>query len=184
MSGGSLVYPDTFFDDLTFPASGINPPGLASDPTRSTATGLLEFSGSQDNLLAGVAQMSHKWKEGTTLHPHLHLINPTANALVSRWKFEYNRGNVNGNYENAYGVYTTLATVSHTNPNNVLKHALLDFGDLTMSGYGGVSCCILWKISRLANSDAADTDTSAIALVEFDIHYELDAPGSREELVK
>ena len=47
------------WEDLRFPSQGINPPGAASDPIRSQTTGLLEFSGSADNVICGVAQMPH-----------------------------------------------------------------------------------------------------------------------------
>ena len=63
-----LALLDTYlyaWEDLKFPSQGINPPGAASDPTRSTATGLLRFSGVNDNVIAGLAQMPHAWAPGT-----------------------------------------------------------------------------------------------------------------------
>lgn len=169
------------WDDLRMPAQGINPPGAASDPTRSTTTGLLEFSGSADNVVAGVAQMPHEWKVGSVVRPHIHVRCPTANTSVSRWKFEYDIASVKGDFTNNYGTYTTLATVSFTNPNNAKKHEIISFGDLDLAGYKE-SCCIVWRISRLANSDADDTDTSAIVLVEFDIHYQRNKDGTPQEI--
>ena len=69
----SLTLNDTVWDDLRFPANAINPPGAAADPIRNTSTGMLEFSGSADNVIAGIAQMPHAWRAGTSIRPHLHL---------------------------------------------------------------------------------------------------------------
>lgn len=187
MSWPNTTYPhlEVGWDDLRFPAQGINPPGLASDPSVDSTTGLLLFAGNADNLIAGVAQMPHDWLEGSPIRPHIHLIFPTSNAgKNTRWKFEYNRANNNETYENAYGSYTTLATITVANPASTATLLLPDgFGNLSMTGYR-VSCCILWKLSRLASSDAADDDANACALVELDIHYQRDGLGSKQELRK
>lgn len=160
------------WDDLTFAASGINLPGAPSDATRDSATGMLVFAGNADNVIAGSAQMRH-----------IHLRFPTANASSSRWKFEYDLANINGDFSHTYGTYTTLATITVANPNNALKSVIASFGDLDMTGFR-ISTCIPWRITRLASSDAADTDTSDIVLTDFDIHYQRDANGSALETSK
>ena len=175
-------YPgDHVWDDLRFPAQGINPPGAVSDPTISTTTAMLSFSGSADNIIAGIAQMPHSWKPGSSIYPHVHLIYPTANpGKNSRWKFEYSRANNNDVFENAYGSYTTLATITVPSSTST-DYTWLDpdgFGELTMSGYRE-SCMIMWRITRLASSDAADDDTNAIVLAEFDFHYQIEKAGTR-----
>lgn len=170
------------WEDLRMPASGINPPGAASDPTRDTTTGLLVFSGSADNVIAGVAQMPHGWRPGTIVRPHLHLRFPTADAgKNTRWKFEYDVASPSGDFTNNDGVFTTLATITVANPNNVKKHVLGAFGDLSMTGMKE-SSCVVWKISRLANTDAADDDTNACVLLEFDIHYQDEKAGTVPEI--
>lgn len=168
-----------YWEDLRFPASGFNPAGSTAPPTVDTTTGLLSFAGNADNIIGGVAQMPHGWDPGTTIYPHLHLIATTADAgKNSRWKFEYNRANNTENFENAYGSYTTLATITVANPNNAATLLLPDsFGALTMTGYRE-SCCILWRITRLAGSDGADNDTNAWVLAEFDIHYQHKKAGT------
>lgn len=166
------------WDDLRFPAQGINPPGAASDPTRSTTNGLLYFSGTADNIIAGVAQMPHAWAAGTTVVPHLHLLFVTSAVGNTRWKFEYNVASVNGNFSAAG--YTAMTTITVANPQNVLKHVIASFGNLAMTGYTE-GACIIWKITRLANTDALDTDTNACALLEFDIHYQVGKSGTISE---
>ena len=60
------------WDDLTFPATAINPPGAASDPGRETTTGLLLFDAAGVELIYCLAQMPHKWKEGTAIQLFQH----------------------------------------------------------------------------------------------------------------
>jgi hypothetical protein len=172
------------WDDLTFAASGINLPGGAADATRDNTTGMLVFAGNADNVIAGSAQMRHAWLEQSTVRPHIHLRFPTANAgKNSRWKFEYDCANINGPFTNNYGTYTTLATITVANPDDVKQSVIASFGDLVMTGFG-ISTCIAWRISRLASTDNLDDDTSDIVLTDFDIHYQRDANGSVLETAK
>ena len=172
------------YEDLRFPAQATNPPGAESDPSRNSTTGLLEFAGNADNIIVGIAQLPHTWKKGSTLHPHLHLNFPTSAAKNTRWQFGYNIADMDGAFAAGdIGNWTSLDAVTVTNPQDTDKHVYADLGNIPMTGYL-VSCCIHWKVARLASSDGDDDDTNACALLEFDIHYQLDSEGSRTELVK
>ena len=166
-----------WWDDLRFPAQGINPAGAATDPGVDDDTGTLVFSGTADNLVAGVAQMPHSWAVGTLVRPHIHLRFPTSAAANTRWKFEYDMANRGEDFTNNSGTYTTLATITVANTQNVKRHTSSTFGDLAMTGFRA-STIILWKISRLAASDAADDDTNDCLLMEFDFHYQTWRPGT------
>ena len=167
------------WDDMLTVGTGINPPGAPADPFRSTTTGLLEFSGTQDNVIVGEWQMSHQWKPGI-VKPHIHLRFPTSTATNTRWKFEYDVASVNGDFVNVSGTLTTLATITIANPQNVKKHTVQGFGDIDLSAYKE-SCVILWKISRLANSDAADDYTGVTELLSLDLHYQKNKAGTEAE---
>lgn len=169
------------WDDLRFPAQAINPAGAAVPASVDTNTGMLSFSGSADNTIAGMGQMPHSWKYGSALHPHLHLVFPTANAgKNTRWKFEYQIWPLAGVAAANYGTYTALTVMTVANPDNVRSHVLAEFAPITMTGNLG-STCIMWRVTRLASSDVADDDTNACILLEMDIHYEMDKMGSPEE---
>lgn len=165
------------WEDLNFNAAGINPAGAADSATRDTTTGMLLFAGNQDNVLAGCAQMPHGWIEGTEVRPHIHLRFPTAEVANTRWKLEYDLASVNGNFVNNYGVYTTLATITIANPNNAKKSVVIGFGPIDMTGYGK-SAQIPWKLTRLANSDAADNHNANVVLTDIDFHYQRNRFGS------
>ena len=177
---GPLRLTDTVWDDLRFPAQAINPAGAANPPTISSSTGMLEFAGNADNVIAGQAQLPHSWAEGTALRPHLHLIFPTANSNTSRWKLEYAIFPLTGTGP-TYGNYTALPAVSQVNPNVANSLRILSLGDIPMTGQLG-SCTILWRISRLALSDGADNDTSNVVMTEFDIHFQINKLGSDDEI--
>lgn len=179
----TLNYPSyTGWEDLRFPASGFNPAGSTAPPTVDTGTGLLLFSGTADNIVGGIAQMPHAWLAGSTIRPHIHIIAPTSDAGSSRWKLEYNIANNNGAFQNAYGSYTTLNTITVRNPQSTNTLLLPSgFGGIPMHGYKE-SCCILWRITRLAASDALDNDATDWAFAEFDIHYQVEKLGTVTEI--
>jgi hypothetical protein len=167
------------WDDMLTVGTGINPPGAASDPARSTITGLLEFSGTADNVIVGEWQMSHQWKPGI-VKPHIHLRFPTSAVANTRWKFEYDVSSVNGDFINNSGTLTTLSTVTIANPQNIKKHVVAGFGDIDLSSYKE-SAVILWRITRLANSDAADNHTAVVELLSVDLHYQKEKAGTELE---
>lgn len=161
------------WDDLRFPATGINPPGATSDPTRNTSDGLLDFSASAVNLVMGVAQMPHSWKEGTRVEPHIHWMVPNSNTGVVVWKFEYTVAKRNEVFP-AYADITVLAPA----PEVASRNGFTSFGHIDMEGKTA-SSVILWKLSRLGDN-ATDTYGSVAKLLEFDIHYLVDSLGSGE----
>ena len=176
------ILSETTWDDLRFEAGAIDPAGLVAAASRDTSTGMLSFAGNLDNSIGGLAQFPHAWKSGTIIRPHIHLVFPTSNTWKNtRWKFEYNRSNVNADLENNYGTYSAMTAITVANPANAKKQVIASFGDLTMAGYIG-STCMLWKVTRLAQSDAADDDTNAAILLEFDIHFQINRHGSYSEI--
>lgn len=176
------------WDDLVVPGTVITPPGAASDPDLSPTTGLLEFSASADDVIIFVWQLPHGWTgawdaSNAVVVPHLHVRHLTSTSApnnVSRWKFEYDAASVNGNFSNAYASFTTLGTVSSTNPANTAKGGIISFGNLDLAGKG-VSTIVHARVSRLAATDGADTDTSVIALYSADLHIRRRRWGTEQE---
>ena len=173
------------WDDLRFPAQGINPPGAASDPNIETATGLPVFSASQTNILAGVAQMPHSWVEGSVIVPHVHWQKASAGAGNVLWRFEYdnivNPGEVSLlTYANVLDALTPVAGTPDDGAER--RNLISSFGEVETPG-ARISCCILWKLSRIGG-DVTDNFAGLARLVEFDIHYQLDSQGSLGQFVK
>jgi len=174
-----VEYINTVWDDLRFPVAGINPPGAATDPSRNTTTGLLEFSASQINTIAIQVQMPHPWALGTSIIPHIHLIYPDSNAGNSVWRLSYDIAKINANFAGSF----TTDTKTFASPAAANRHALHAFGAIDMTTHNGLSVMIIMLLERLGN-DGADTYAAALPLLEFDIHYEIDTAGSAEQTSK
>ncbi len=165
------------WDDLRFPAQGINPAGSAAPPTvdndSAAYPGSLLFAGNKVNVIGGVAQMPHSWKAGTAIRPHLHWSKPVGSANAVSWVLYYRilgtPGDVHGDLVGP--IDGTLVEGDQAVANSMLLTA---FGSINM-GKQKESTCLLWQVRRLGNSDADNGDAR---LFEFDIHYQIDKPGS------
>jgi len=175
---GSIVYPDTLWDDLRFPSNAVNPPGLVSDPDVDTNDGTYLFDAASTELLFFMAQMPHAWKEGSAIHPHVHWEPMSTNGGNVLWRFSYQVANIGGVFS---GAWTDL-DVLDAGAGVLLTHQLAAWASVSMSGLT-LSAMIKMKVSRIGG-DGTDTFTADAKLLEFDLHYEIDAPGSREELIK
>jgi hypothetical protein len=180
--GGGVYTPDqTFWDDLRFPAQGLDPAGLSAPPTVDAADpfmGSLLFSPTLTNVVAGIAQMPHGWRQGTTLHPHIHWCPTTANAGNVAWRFSYQVSDIDGTFPASLttaGIEVDAADgVQH-------KHQLHSFTAIDMSGKK-ISVIIIWKLERVVGG--SDTYPDDARFLELDFHYEIDAVGSQFVFVK
>jgi hypothetical protein len=163
--------------DLRFPVQGINPIGAASDPVMVTSlSGLLstlEFSGNQQNIIAGVAQMPHEWKRGSAIKPHIHWTKPTGSANAVTWEFYYRIVGNPGDVIEAWSAAQagTIVAGDQTVSNG---HLITSFPDITMTGFIE-SAIILWRLDRMGNTDA---EANAVNLYELDFHYQSDKAGT------
>jgi len=175
------AYPGAYWDDLRSPATAINPPGAASDPDIDPNTGLLLFDAGGTELVYVITQLPHGWVEGTTLRPHIHWMKTTSAAGAVAWRMRYRYANVGGVLSDWSTAVTELVpAVSDANTAN--KHALTAFGDIDIPA-GRISMMMIFEIARVGGA-AEDTYGADAALMEFDVHYKKNAPGSVQEYVK
>jgi len=168
----------TVWDDLRFSATGINPAGAVGPMTfDSTNIGFLA-SPSATQTIAIIAQMPHSWKIGSTIYPHIHWEPVTTHVGNVLWRMEYKWTNIGGTEP---GSWTPLDKLSATD-GIAYKHQLSAFGPVVGTGKT-LSSIITIKISRIGG-DGTDTFTGDALLKEFDIHYEMDSLGSRQEYIK
>lgn len=167
------------WDDLRFPASGINPAGQVDAPAVDTSTypGTLLFVNTSTRLLAGVAQMPHAWVEGSAVRPHVHWSKTTSASGGVVWEFCYAIADV-GETFGAYSAWIAGTNVV-SDSDTAHKHALDTFGDVAMTGKKG-STMIAWQLRR--KHDATGDDYAANArLWELDFHYRVWGLGSSQE---
>lgn len=172
------------WDDLRFPAQAINPPGADRDPDVENTTGLLLFDDNRIEVVAGVAQLPHAWLAGSALRPHVHWQKTTSEGGDIGWRLEYevvNNGDVAAmDYPNVLEAFTPIATTPDDNTAN--RVLISSFGEIDMTDKT-LSCLLLWKLSRLGG-EVGDTYGTDARLIEFDIHYQIDALGSATEFSK
>lgn len=168
-------YVSTFWDDLRFPSSAINPPGAVSDPDRDTTDGCFLFDSGSTETITGQAQLSHSWFEGSALHPHIHWEPTNTNTGSVLWRLHYQIADING-------VFSAIDSmdVSQDGAGVAETHQVAQFAEIDMTGYS-ISAIVKWRLSRIGGSDTYNADAK---LLEFDIHYQLDRPGSRQEYTK
>lgn len=166
------------WDDLRFPAQGINPPGAIADPAVDTTEtgfpGTLLFSGSADNMIAISAQMPHAWKPGTAIVPHIHWSKPVGSSSAVTWELYYRwLGNVgdtaDANWTGPIAGTLEAGTASVTN-----DHLLTSFGSIATPGTRE-STMYTFRIYRRGSTDA---DNGTARLYEFDIHYQKQKAGT------
>ena len=172
---------DRVWEDLRFPAQGINPAGAAAAPGVSTTLadypGTLEFSGSVDNIICGVAQMPHAWLRGSDIVPHIHWAKASASANTVDWRL-YIR--ILGSPTDAPGAWSSAlvpsATIgTHGTANEML---LTKWDPIDMSAYKE-SVMLCWRLDRLGNTDSF---AGVARLYELDFHYQTDKRGTPSEI--
>ncbi len=185
------MYADTYFDDLQYGLVGQKMESPSSHIVVSPLYVQVVYnkSCSLSDYTTMAVQMSHRWKTGTVIYPHVHWIQTAAampNLLISyAW-------NINGAQENqtfTYQKHTANAfTWSTGNLNQITK-----FGSITPPEGAGLSDIVLFKIFRdVANTSTlftggAEVDNDVqdfVGILSFDVHFEIDSAGSDTEYVK
>lgn len=177
----------TYWDDLRISATSTR--AQANTPTFAAwfgGTFIWWFADAATKELHFTCQMPHKWKEGTTIHPHVHWIPDVVAAADNRvvnWGLEYTWANIGALFP---GTTTITGNVHYPAHVRVAAntHYMTDLGNITAAGKTR-SSMLVCRIFR-DGTGAIDTDsyTNDAGLLEVDFHYEIDSPGSEEELVK
>ena len=176
-SGYLRIYGEgTVWDDLRFPAQGINPPGQVSDPDLDITDGTWLFDNNSTEILMGIAQMAHNWREGSAIYPHIHWSPTNTDTGDVRWQLDYQIASFGGTFP---GSWTTL-NIDDPGDGTDDKYQVATFSAISMTGHT-LSCMIKWKVSRIGGSDTYNADAK---FLEFDIHYEIDSFGSNEQYIK
>ena len=93
----------------------------------------------------------------------------------------YSWADING----AFPAETTITATRDVQNDSADTHILLDIGDVLASnkvGTDDVSSMIICSLER--DTSVADNYDDSVYLLEADFHYQIDAPGSREEFTK
>lgn len=161
------------YEDLQFLLNGVNPVGSPAPPTLDTTDGLWSFSGTTDNVAVMWLQMPHGWRRNSQLEPHMHYINTAASVGTTRWRLEWRWAGPTLDFPAVFASQTITVPVAAS----TATHQLISLASFTPSNlnHSGILQC---QLSRLANSDGADSYGNAVKLLAFDVHYVRDSNGS------
>jgi hypothetical protein len=174
---GDVQYIDTFWDDLVIPATAVNPPGGVGPASYNTTEATLDFVNGADNRCDFTFQLPHRWKEGTSVYFHLHVLHSTNAAANTRWTLSHRTTSIDG----ADPGWTTDAAIILATPAST-AHTILAIKTQAMSGHK-ISACLQYQLVR-NGGHGDDTYSGDVRMISADVHYEIDRPGSREILAK
>ena len=164
------------WNDVTFPLTRtyINPPTSRPDYD-ATNLGLLFPQNIPSEAIDIIIQVPHTWKEGTTIYPHVHVVQSASPQARFRMTYKwYNVGDeVPATWE-TYDMNTYALPYTGTNMAQVIRGA----GGIDGTGKL-ISSMLKLKLARVDNTYVGDILTD-----QFDIHMLMDSFGSEEQFDK
>ena len=175
------------WDDLRFPATGQNVDtngGKLDFDYTNCGVNFAATSKYPNDPFCAVVQFPHAKKLGTEVRPHLHF--EQSNAEVPNWLIEWrwvSNGEMRATYQKAAYSHASFTYVSGN------LQQIVAFPPIAAPEIEKTSSVMDVRIFRDSNNtsglfDGADPYTGEALLKEFDIHYLLDAFGSRQEFTK
>ena len=165
----------TVFDDLVMPLTTAKQGALDKPDFDYTNVGYLMPQNDATEILYLVVQMPHKWKEGSSIFPHVHYRRTSAGKPT--FKIDYSWINI-GSATSAPG--TTLALDQEVTTYSSGSIHQINKSAAAISGTGKtISSLLLVKLYRDDN-----TVTGDVLTYQFDLHYEIDSLGSNLEYTK
>jgi hypothetical protein len=180
---GQIPYSPPYWDDLRVAmtaAVGVgaqSPPFLQFQDDGFGSTGVFAylFQPNVDRDLFFWAQMPHRWEEGVSIRPHIHWCTMGGAFGNVNWQFEYTVARITVPFP-----ATTIDNLVGSASFVALEHQMNSFQPITMTN-NLISTMLGCRISRLGSTDSY---ADPAALLEFDFHFTLDTPGSRQENIK
>lgn len=167
----------TMWDDSQVPEAlvrvGATAPAVAAFNGGPGQT--LQFQNNRDDAITASLQLSHRYKQGTDLYPHVHwaeVATTTAGTNIV-WEMQYSWANPDAGI---FSPYQTLLMTNHVTGTN-WWHSMEAFPAISGSGVK-VSSVFVFQLRRLANSATADNYDKSIAFIGVDFHFQVDSPGS------
>jgi hypothetical protein len=171
------------WDDLRFPVVGVAFYSAAGRVDYNYDENTLDF---QDNATSAdkahiVAQMQHSYKSNSSVHPHIHWIQNQSGYPDWHLRYRhYGNGDLvpTGWYDVSISASAHIYTYVSGNLLQISEFPVISGVDL--SGYG-----VSWILDgQIYRNSAGDSYTGDASLKEFDLHYQIDTRGSRQEYIK
>lgn len=140
---------------------------------------LLAFPDNKVSEVFFTCQFPHDYKLESNIYPHLHYVSNNS-GQIPKFFLEYTWQKIGGIFSDTTVIESsrTLFNIPHSG-----THNLIEFPVINGTGYDSVSSMIVCRLYRDPN-DSGDTLTGSAYFMEFDFHYEIDAPGSDQLYIK
>lgn len=175
--GIRLLSTSTVWDDLMFPFS-TGQQGNLNYPPFNTDSLYFSFGidsvGNDAQYMYFIIQLPHRWKEESTIYPHVHYKYETAVGTAT-FRMMYKWYNRESPTQKSWSWYTMDLATGNTDKSHVMA-----YGNSGISGIGNNMSSILVCKVYLVGA----TGTPPVNAWQFDIHYEIDAFGSMSETEK
>lgn len=165
---------NVIWDDLKFPATTIRQGATTKPDFDTTDMGLLFPQNDDSEVAYAIAQFPHAMKSGSDIRPHIHFIQTSALEPVFKMSYRWYK---NGDAPGAFTTVTCDDMVFTYVSGDLLQ--ICSFPTIDGSAIDTVSSVMDIKIYRDDNIVSGD-----VLVKEFDIHYQIDQLGSREEFTK
>lgn len=164
----------TEYDDIVFEMTPARLGALSKPDWDTTNLGFLFPQNDTTEYVDIIVQLSHRWKEGSTIYPHVHVRQAANTQAVFKMDYRwYNLGQAIPEATQTYTMNQYAVTYSSGTISQIVKGA-------GISGTGKTISSLL-KL-RLYRDDNAYTGD--ILVDQFDVHIEIDGLGSRQEYSK
>lgn len=173
------VYDGVYYEALRFPASVASVGAGAGNAVDVDLYGRLLFATNQDEEAFFHVQMPHSYVAATNIIPHVHWAKTTSAGGDVVFKLDYDCKDIGETFTGSLGATLTFAYITDDADTADLHARAGHVGfDPAFVGVSGMCMMRLWR-------DVSEDDYAADVVVhEFDVHYQLDQPGSRAEAVK
>lgn len=179
---------NTVWDDLrivpgAFQFAGVSDPTLDTwQPDGSGATFRVYKFQTNDEVFF-TCQLPHTYKLETDLKAHMHWAphsrGITESGNTVNWALDYSWANKNS----AFASSSTIAIPGTCSGTNDLHEKT---SSVTITGTGkGISSMLICRLYRnTGDTWVGTTAAQSPAILEFDLHFEINTQGSRQELIK
>lgn len=159
----------------------------ATAPTLATFTGNIEqYTFAVNDYVYGVSEITHRYREGSDLHIHMHWASNGSEGSdkAVKWELEYTHANADASapFTSAFPTSTVISAET-TIPSGTADraHIITHLGTVTGTGME-INGYFLWRLRRIASAGTAPAaNPFGLAL---GVHIEIDTVGSRQQYIK
>ena len=167
------------WDDIRFPATSVRQGALSKPDFDYDNLGLLFPQNDTTENTSHILQFDHDRADSTDIEPHVHWKQMNANAVVWEmiWRWYDNGDIIPATWSHSIATTDEFVYTSGTMA-QITSFPMIE-GD-TLNGVSSIFECIFYRDD---NVDGGAGSGDALG-TEFDLHYQIDRPGSEEEYIK